>query len=280
MQTLLEVLQKTEAFFAKAGLERPKLEAQQLFAHILDCRRLDLFLRHDEPMTEEQLERLRPMVKRRAQREPLQYIIGHVEFYGLRLKVDARALIPRPETEELVDLLVSRYGDTPPSRVVDLGTGTGAIALALAQAWPQAQVLAIDASRDALTLAQENAKALGLDRVGFRLGSWLEPLRGPVDLIVSNPPYLTEEEMQTAAPEVVDHEPGSALVSGADGLDDLRVILAGAAQRLNSGGLLALETGIDQHATLQKLATAAGLTDFESRPDLSGRDRFVFARKG
>ncbi|KAF0095597.1 MAG: release factor glutamine methyltransferase [Puniceicoccaceae bacterium 5H] len=280
MQTLLEVLQKTEAYFAKAGLERPKADAQWLFAHVLGCRRLDLFLQYDRPMTDEHLERLRPLVRRRAQdREPMQYVVGSTEFYGLTLKVDRRALIPRPETEELVDLLVQRYGDAPPERVVDLGTGTGAIALALAQAWPNAQVLAIDSSRDALALAKENATALGLERVGFRHGSWLEPLRGPVDLIVSNPPYLTAEEMQTAEAEVAQHEPHSALASGADGLDDLRVIIAGVPQWLKPGGLLVLETGIAQHETLRELVEAAGLQGFESVPDLSGRDRFVLARQ-
>lgn len=279
MLTIREIKQRTEAFFKEKGVPNPKLDTDILIAHSLGIKRLDLYLDLERPLTEAQLADLRPLVKRRANREPLQYIIGAVEFMGLQLKVDARALIPRHETEELVELLRDRVGDNPPRRILDLGTGSGALALALATEYPEAEVVAVDFSAEALSLAKENAEKLGLaDRITFYEGSWCEPLPAgeTFDWIVSNPPYLTEAEMTTAEPEVVGHEPKSALVSGADGLDDIRLIFQQAPKRLNEGGLLALETGIAQEAGLNAMSEAAGLRG-ESAEDLSGRPRFYFA---
>jgi release factor glutamine methyltransferase len=281
MLTIREIKQKTEAFFEAKGVPNPKLDTDLLIAHTLEIKRLEIYLDLDRPLTEAQLDSLRVFVKRRANREPLQYILGTTAFMGLELKVDPRALIPRYETEELVELLRERVGDTPPKRILDLGTGSGALALALATEYPEAAVVAVDLSAEALSLAKENAQKLGLaDRITFYEGSWLEPLpEGECfDWIISNPPYLTEEEMTTAEPEVVAHEPKSALVSGVDGLNDLRLIFEQAPRFLNAGGLLALETGIAQSAELDVLAKAAGLSG-ESVEDLSGRPRFYFASK-
>lgn len=278
MLTVREIKERTETFFKQKGVPNAKLDTDILIAHSLGLKRLDLYLDMDRPLTEAQLDALRPLVKRRASREPLQYIIGSTEFYGLTLKVDPRALIPRHETEELVDHIVGRF-TTAPQRVLDLGTGSGALALALASKYTDAKITAIDQSNEALALAAENAEALGLaERLTFLQGSWFTPLPADshFDLIVANPPYLTEAEMQTAEPEVVDHEPSAALVSGGDGLDDLRRILGETKQYLAEGGLLALETGIAQHATLKQLADDNGLTG-ESLEDLSGRPRFFFA---
>ncbi len=278
MLTVREIKERTEAFFAQKNVPNAKLDTDILLAHSLGLKRLDLYLDLDRPLTEAQLDALRPLVKRRAAREPLQYIVGNTDFYGLTLKVDPRALIPRHETEELIDLIGDRL-DTAPMRILDLGTGSGALALALASKYAEAEVVAVDFSAEALALATENAVALGLsDRVTFLEGSWFEalPEGGRYDLIVSNPPYLTEAEMQTAEPEVVGHEPHSALVSGGDGLNDLRLILAEAKPFLAEGGLLAVETGIAQHELLNELATAADLTS-ESVEDLSERPRFFFA---
>lgn len=247
--------------------------------HALGLRRLDLYLQFERPLTEDQLAGLRPLVARRAKREPLQYIIGDTEFFGLTLKCDPRALIPRPETEELAELLVEHYGDQPPASVFDLGTGTGALALALASAWPQAAVTAVDVSPEALALAQENAEANGLSaRVTFCESNWFAGIGGGAfDLVVSNPPYLTEEEMTTAEPEVVKFEPNGALVSGKDGLKDLKTILSAAPAHLKEGGMLAVETGIAQHAALAELARKVGFSKTESKKDLSGRPRFFWA---
>ncbi len=279
MLSIREIQSRTQAFFKEKGVPDPKLDTDILIAHSLGLKRLDLYLDLDRPLTEAQLAELRPLVKRRAGREPLQYILGTVEFCGLSLQVDRRALIPRPETEELLELVCERLS-VAPKTILDLGTGTGALALALAAKFPEARVTAVDLSADALALAKENAERLGLaDRVDFLEGSWLAPVGSDrrFDLIVSNPPYLTEVEMTTAEPEVVVHEPTSALVSGADGLDDLRVIFAEVSEYLATSGLLALETGIEQTAGLNELSQRAGLSG-ESVNDLSGRPRFYFCQ--
>jgi len=280
MRTIRDIQEKTIGYFASKGVPNPKLDTDLLIAHILGIRRLDLYLDLDRPLTDAQLDQLRPLVKRRAAREPLQYLLGTVEFFGLALKVDARALIPRPETEELVEHIRARLTE-PPARILDLGTGSGAIAIALAIIYPNATVVATDQSADALALARENADpVVSNNRIQFLEGSWFEPLSegSTFDLIVSNPPYLTEAEMQTAEPEVVQHEPVSALVSGADGLKDLRQIIVAAARHLHPGGLLALETGIAQHPDLDTLCAAEGMQG-EGVNDLSGRPRFYLARR-
>ncbi|GHC13228.1 peptide chain release factor N(5)-glutamine methyltransferase [Cerasicoccus arenae] len=278
MQTVLEILQKTTTYFEQKGVPEARLQAQRLMGHVLECGRLELYLQFERPMTSEALDKLRPLVARRAKREPLQHILGDTDFLELTLKCDARALIPRPETEELAELLTIHFAPPPPA-VLDLGTGTGALALGLASVWPDSTITAVDASPDALLLAQENAALNNLSgRVTFLESDWFLAVEGQrFDLIVSNPPYLTEEEMTTAAPEVTDFEPTRALVSGPDGLNDLRKIIAEAPGFLTSGGLLALETGIAQHATLTTLAAEAGFRKSEAKRDISGRPRFFWA---
>jgi release factor glutamine methyltransferase len=281
MITVLEVVQKTTDFLAAKGVESARLNAELLIGHALGLKRMQLYLQFERVLIETELEKIRPLVKRRSQREPLQYIVGDTEWSGVKLKVDKRALIPRPETELLVELVVERL-KSPPARILDLGTGSGAIALALAKHFENAAVTAVDASDDALALAAENAAALGCsDRVNFLKSNWYAALRAdePYDVIVSNPPYLTREETDAAEPEVRVHEPHSALVATDEGLADLRVIIAGAAERLIPGGLLALETGIAQHGELTKCLEAAGFIAIESRKDLAERDRFMLARK-
>jgi len=276
--SIREIQKKTVDYFSAKEVPNPKLDADLLIAHVLELKRLELYLDLDRPLTAAQLDHLRPLVKRRAAREPLQYILAETEFCGLKLKVDVRALIPRPETEELIEYIRDRQVK-PPKRVLDLGTGSGAIAIALAVAYPEAKVVATDRSRAALELAQENAAVyVSGNRIQFYEGSWFEAIAEgeTFDLIVSNPPYLAEAEMESAEPEVVANEPLTALVSGADGLDDLKIIIAGAAKYLNPGGRLALETGINHHGELRTLCADAGLTG-ESLSDLSGRPRFYLA---
>lgn len=278
--TLLEILERTTGFFEKAGLEKPRLEAEWLLAAALKCKRLELYLQFDRPMDAGQLDRLRPMVARRARREPLQHILGEEEFFGIRLRIDRRALIPRPETEALVAKLVQEtFASHPPESVLDLGTGSGAIALTLAHAWPQARVVAVERNPDALTLATENAALTGLaTRVDLRAGSWFDPIVNErFALIVSNPPYLTEEEVADAQPEVREHDPIEALVAPKQGLADLEHILTEARDHLIPGGMLALETGIAQHAALGELANTLGYARWESHPDGSDRERYFFA---
>jgi release factor glutamine methyltransferase len=279
MLTVLEVIKKTAEFFAGKGVESPRLNAELLVGHALGLPRMQLYLQFERVLKDEELDRLRPLVRRRGQREPLQYIVGEVDFAGLKLKVDRRALIPRPETERLVELLVTRCVP-PPRRVLDLGTGTGAIALALARAWPEATVRASDVSAPALALAAENAALTGLAaRVTFQESSWFAGIAGEevFDLVVANPPYLSATETNHAALEVREHEPASALAAGEEGLADLRMILGEGRRHLAPGGLIALETGPGQHAALAQIAGAHGWERFESHSDLTGRDRFVLA---
>jgi release factor glutamine methyltransferase len=281
MPNVLEIVKKTTDFLAARGVETPRLNAEHLIGHALGLRRMQLYLQFERALAEPELEKIRPLVRRRGAREPLQYILGETDFAGLKLKCDRRALIPRPETELLVELLTTRLAAAPPARVLDLGTGTGALALALAKHFPAAAVTATDASDEALALAAENAAACALaDRVSFHKSDWFAGVASDArfELIVSNPPYLTAAETAETAPEVRQFEPAAALISpGADGADALRAIVAGARNFLAPGGLLALETGIAQHAALLAAAAAAGFTLPESARDLAGRERFVFA---
>lgn len=279
MLTVLEIIKRTTGFFEKRGVESARLNAELLIGHALGLSRMPLYLQFERPLTEPELEKIRPLVKRRGNREPLQYITGETEFCGLKLKVDPRALIPRPETERLVELLQERLA-APPASILDLGTGSGAIALALAKIYPAAAVTAVDRSEAALALARENAGACGLAaRVEFSLSDWFSDL--PADrrfsLIVANPPYLSDEETRAAQPEVRDFEPVTALSAGANSAAALELILAGARARLEAGGMLACETGIAQHPHLLALAAQQGYVRTESLRDLTGRDRYVLA---
>jgi release factor glutamine methyltransferase len=280
MLTVLEVIKKTTGFFADKGIENPRLNAELLVGHALGLKRMQLYLKFEQPLTEAELDKIRPLVRRRGAREPVQYITGETEFFGLKLKTDRRALIPRPETERLLEIIATRLAGSPPAQVLDLGTGSGALALGLATAFPAAVVTAVDANEDALALARENAAALGLaERMKFLHSDWFSalPAGGLFELIVANPPYLSAGETAQAAPEVREFEPATALTAGDGGLSELKKILAAAPRFLAAGGLLALETGITQHADLLRLAAESGFSPTESLPDLAGRDRYVLA---
>jgi release factor glutamine methyltransferase len=279
MLTVLEIIKRTTEFFDKRGVESARLNAELLIGHALGLKRMQLYMQFERPLQESELELIRPLVKRRASREPLQYILGETEFAGLKLKVDRRALIPRPETELLIELITTRL-TVAPTTLLDLGTGSGAIALALAHHYADAFVTAVDKSEDALALAKENAAACGLaERVTFLVSDWFSavPKTERFQLIVSNPPYLSDEETRATQPEVREFEPHGALSAGVDSAADLKIILAEARERLSEGGLLACETGIAQHVQLKELATQAGYARVESLRDLTGRDRFLFA---
>ena len=282
MLTILDIIKKTTDFLAGKGVESARLNAELLIGHALALKRMALYLQFERVLSEPELEKIRPLVRRRSQREPLQYILGETEFHGLKLKVDRRALIPRPETELLVERVLATCAERAnvATNVLDLGTGSGAIALAMAAGMPSASVTAVDFSEDALALARENAIATGLqDRVVFTRSHWFAGLAAEArfDVMVANPPYLSAEETAETAPEVRAHEPATALTAAEGGLADLRAIVAQAPEYLNAGGLLALETGITHHPEVLRLATAAGFSRMESRQDLTGRDRYVLA---
>ncbi|MCD8284211.1 MAG: peptide chain release factor N(5)-glutamine methyltransferase [Opitutae bacterium] len=293
MPTILELLKKAEEFLARKGISNARLQAELLFAHVLKCRRLDLYLQFERPLSKPQVERLRALLVRRGNREPLQYIVGSAPFRTLELKCDPRALIPRPETEELLDHVFERLdkisaqrkcGDNPalpqaPLRVLDLGTGTGAIALSVAAERAGTIVVAVDFSEPALALARENAAACEISGVEFLRSDWFENVAGAFDAIVANPPYLTQAELASAESEVRDHEPVSALVAADSGFRDLEKIVRGAFSHLVAGGFLALETGIAHHNRLAALAAEIGYRTGTGICDLSRRPRFFFAEK-
>ena len=247
----------------------PRIDAQLLLLHALgrpDAGRAWL-LAHDtdtlEPGTHDAFIAL---CQRRAVGEPVAYLTGRKEFYGLMLQVDARVLDPRPDTETLVDWALEVIAPLASPRVADLGTGSGAIALALQSQRADAQLLAVDASADALAVAQANAQRLGLP-VQFQQANWLAGVQGPFDAIVSNPPYIPSADPHLAA---LTHEPLQALASGADGLDDIQAIAAQAPAHLRPGGWLLLEHGYDQAASVQALLAAQGFAQVQSRNDLAG----------
>lgn len=279
MLTVLEIIKRTTEFFSGKGIESPRLNAELLIGHALGRKRMQLYLEFERPLTEAELETIRPLVRRRAQHEPLQYIVGETEFHGLKLKVDRRALIPRPETELLVEFVALVGVALAPTKILDLGTGSGAIALALAQVFPAAAITAVDLSEDALSLARENAAAAGVAaRVTFLTSDWFAAVPAEkFEIIVANPPYLSAEETAQTAPEVRGFEPVAALTAAEDGLSNLARIVREAPRFLAPDGLLALETGIAHHARLLALAAEAGFARTESRQDLSGRDRYILA---
>ena len=251
------------------GLAR--LDAHMLLLHSLGRSPHDrawLLAHDDDALPADALVRYQVLCQQRAAGVPLAYLTGHKQFYGLELAVDARVLDPRPDTETLVDWALELLPEGATHRVVDLGTGSGAIALALQSQRPSARVIAVDASADALAVARSNAARLQLP-VQFAHGSWLEPLDGlePVDLIVSNPPYIRADDPHLAA---LTHEPLSALASGADGLEDIRSIIDQAPARLKDGGWLLFEHGWDQAEDVAQLMQAAGFGQVQHRHDLAG----------
>lgn len=274
--SIKNILKKAVEFLERKSVPSPRLSAEWLIAEALQYKRLDLYLRQEEIIPENTLQQLRNWLKRRGDREPWQYIVGHAAFLDLDLFVDSRVLIPRPETEEMVVFLENHYRDNPPKHFLDLGTGSGAILLSLAKAFPTAKGVGVDKSAEALQVAQKNAESLGLqDRIQLTESSWLDGVEGLFDLIVSNPPYLTGEEVLTAEPEVKDYEPYSALMAKEDGLADLKIILQGAMNHLVPGGHLMMEMGIHHGESLKAYAKTVGYQSIEIIKDLTKRDRFL-----
>lgn len=266
-----------DALAAAAALGLDRLDAQLLLLHVLGRAADDRgwLLAHDTDNFDAAAQaRFDDLCRRRRAGEPVAYLTGEKEFYGLPLAVDARVLVPRPDTETVVEWALEVLRDRVAPRVIDLGTGSGAIALAIQSQRPDAQVEAVDRSADALAVARSNAQRLGLG-VRFRQASWLEGA-GTYDLVVSNPPYIAEDDPHLPA---LRHEPREALAAGRDGLDDLRTIVAAAPAHLAPGGWLLLEHGWDQAPAVRGLLAAAGFGDVASRHDLGGHARCSGGRR-
>jgi release factor glutamine methyltransferase len=279
--TILEVLQWTTARFQERGLSSPRLDAELLAAHAFGLTRVHLYTQFDRPLLPPELAAFRDLVKRRQAGEPVAYLTGRKEFWSLDLAVDARVLIPRPDTETAVEEALARLKERStesPPRIADVGTGSGAIALALAKSRPEATVVASDVSPDALAVARANAERLGL-AVTFVQGNLAEPLRAleKFDVLVANLPYVCGGDIAGLAPEVR-NEPLLALDGGDDGLDLVRTLVADAPAVLAPGGALVLEIGEGQAVATAELCRAAGLDDVRTRADLGGIARIVSGR--
>jgi release factor glutamine methyltransferase len=279
--TVLKLIRWSAGYLGEKGVERPRLDAEHLLAHALETSRLQLYLHYDRPLAPEELAAFKPLLLRRARREPLQYVLGRTGFRELELATDPRALIPRPETEVLVEVVLEGVRGRTGLRALDVGTGSGCIALSLALEGPFTRVVGVDASADALALARENAARTGIE-VALRHGSLYDPLEAGehFDVIASNPPYVARGEAGDLAPEIRDFEPGAALFAGPDGLDVLRPLVAGAPRHLAPEGVLALEVGASQTEAVAALVRATGaFDDVTVHRDLTGRPRIVAARR-
>ncbi|HEV8419082.1 MAG TPA: peptide chain release factor N(5)-glutamine methyltransferase [Candidatus Udaeobacter sp.] len=279
--TVLEVLQSTTGYFQKRNIDSPRLNAEHLLAHVLSRKRMELYLDFERQLRESELAPLRELVKRRGTGEPLQHLLGTVEFCGRSFRCDKRALVPRPETEQLIELLITHFkSEIADSRMIDVGTGSGIIALTLAAEFPKAEIVGADISEDALMLARENAERLGLaDRVHFLQSNLLESVQTHFNLIVANLPYVSTEDRHNLSREVL-HDPEVALFAGARGDELVRQLIGQASSWLRPGGMLAMEIGIGQSEALVAALAEKNYRDISTEKDYSGVIRFLFARYG
>ncbi|MEN8875855.1 MULTISPECIES: peptide chain release factor N(5)-glutamine methyltransferase [unclassified Hyphomonas] len=264
----------------KAGIDTSRLEARWLLAHAAGCQSSDLIARGGGNVSDEINSAYSNSILRRAAREPLQHIIGSTEFFGLEFLSDGRALIPRPDSEILVEAALARIPDNAPVFIADLGTGSGCLLSAILANRPLATGEGVEASQDAAELAEENLSRLGLsDRASIHNGPWSDWQKwGAADLIISNPPYIVSAEMAGLMPEVRDHDPAAALDGGPDGLNAYREIVGLAAGRMKPGGWLVFEIGYDQRLSVGALLETAGFEAITCLKDLGGNDRAIAAQ--
>ncbi|MEZ4601519.1 MAG: peptide chain release factor N(5)-glutamine methyltransferase [Syntrophotaleaceae bacterium] len=276
--TVLKVLQWTADYLKDKGVDNGRLDAELMLAEVLKLDRVGLYLNYDRPLDAVELSAYRQMVGRRSRREPLQYILGRTEFWSLPFEVTPAVLIPRPDTEVMVEEALARV--PAEGRILDVGTGSGAIAVALAHELPKASLVAIDTSAEALAVAANNAERNGLaGRIEFQQIDMVRLPDGPFDLIVANPPYIPTDDLAGLMPEVRAYEPSSALDGGEDGLDCYRLLAGQAGSRLRPGGWLLVEAGIGQVPMIRELFEKSGLKEVFSRDDYGGIPRVVGGRR-
>ena len=277
--TIREVLNWTRGYFEDAGIVQPRLEAEMLLAHALDVDRLHLYMAPDKPLTNDERSRYRSVVKQRHSGTPLQHVIGEVNFYGLRFRVDRETLIPRSETEELLDQVIKRAPRDRDIRCLDLGAGTGVIAVCMARYLPKAKVTAVDVSPAALDRARKNAALNEVaDRIEFIESDWFDHVEGKFDFIASNPPYIRSDELAGLPSEVRDYEPSVALDGGKDGLEKIREIVSKLRIHLRPSGVVLMEIGHEQGDRVKSMLESIELVDVSVIRDMSERDRFVVGR--
>ena len=280
--TVKAILEKSAGFLKTKGSESPRLESEILLAHVLGIDRIQLYVRFGQAVTDGQRAAMRDLIKRRAAAEPVAYLVGYREFFGRKFAVTPDVLVPRPATETLVMEALEAGKAFEAPAVLDLCTGSGCVAVAVAAGLRDAQVTAADVSDDALAVAKGNAQAHGVEgRVTFAGGDLFEavPAEDRFDLILANPPYVRDDEWAGLPPDVRDHEPKLALLSGADGLDHTRRLVAEAPARLNPGGSLMIEVAGPQTPAVEELMRDAGLTDVRTVKDADGIPRVVIGRK-
>ncbi len=275
--TLLRLLRWTTEYFTEKGIDSPRLDAELLLAHVLKLDRVGLYLNYDRPLSAAELDLIRPLVKRRGQREPLQYLIGQTEFWSLEFDVEPAVLIPRPDTEILVEEALNHAGES--GQLLDVGTGSGAILISLATELPGWQLTGLDISPAALAVARRNAQKHAVaENIRWLQADLAQLPAQRYDLIVSNPPYIAAAEWEALMPEVRCHEPQQALLADNQGLACYQHLTRQASAHLNPGGWLLVEIGCQQAAAVQQLFSAAGLSDVYLREDYAGQPRVVGGR--
>ncbi len=281
--TVKKILDWTHLYFKDKNVSEPRLGAELMLAEVLNCKRIELYVQFERILTADERSTYREMVKRRSTHEPVQYILGETEFMGLPFRVDKSVLIPRPETELLVDCVIEHNKDKRLSApaILDIGTGSGCIAVSLAHMLTEASVTALDKSSDAIQTARKNAEAnvVTVDFVHADAFHWAAKSQQQFDIIVSNPPYVAEREWDDVMPDVRQFEPKEALLAGQDGLDFYRAFAPLAGKLLKQQGAVFLETGYDQAAGVADMMTNAGFRT-SIRQDLNGIDRVVIATRG
>jgi release factor glutamine methyltransferase len=277
--TIARVLQWTTGYFEEKAFESARLDAELLISDALGLDRVGLYMNHHQPLQPSELSLIRERVRRRAAHEPVAYIIGKRAFYDIELKVDSRVLVPRPETEHLVERALKSLADIETARVVDVGCGSGCIALSIAKARPDDEVVGVDISADALDNARQNASDLDLGRVLWREADLLLGVDGPFDFILSNPPYIASADIEELMADVRAFEPRLALDGGTDGLDLYRRLAVQAYERLEHGGTLMVEIGHDQGPSVSDIFRSCAFEEVVVHQDYAGLDRVVVGRR-